>query len=399
MSAVEVSVGSKRSNGCDEYGEVSSFKKKRAHDDDGREKMRFLVAGRYCGAIIGKGGENIKRLRSENNCNIQVTDTRSEGVLTVSGDRDNCVAVFKEILPLIPESPYPVNSKEKCSFEVNLLVQSDRVGSVIGKGGQRIREIRDESNSIVRVYQDCLPGSNERVVAIGGEDESCVLAAFNIILKTLDDYPFRRETIYYDPKKSEGMNQNQAPPGGRDGGGDGAAVDRMIGMGANIPVNSNIAGGLGNLANLGGLSAADILGQLGLGGLSDAGLFGGGLVGMHGGNILEKDVGRCWEEERDHDNRGRRRDDSNHSHGEQVMNFADLETETKITVPNGMCGAIIGKRGRVICDIRQSSGAHIETSENEKGSKERGRVITITGTQRQIVIAQQMMAECLQRRI
>merc|ERR1712212_11248 len=199
----DVEVGSKRSGEFDEYGEISSYKKRPRSGND-RDKMRFLILGRNCGAIIGKAGENIKRLRKENNITINVQDTRQEGVLTLSGDRATCVSVFKEILPLIPESPYPVNPKEKCAFEVNFLVQSDQVGSVIGKAGQRIREIRDESNGKVRVYQDCLPNSNERIVAIGGEDESRVLAAFDIILKTLDDHPLKTQVIYYDPKNEDG---------------------------------------------------------------------------------------------------------------------------------------------------------------------------------------------------
>jgi heterogeneous nuclear ribonucleoprotein K len=208
----DVEVGSKRSGEYDEYGEISSYKGNSKRPRNDREKMRFLVLGRVCGAIIGKGGENIKRLRKENNININVQDTRQEGVLTLSGDRSTCVSVFKEILPLIPESPYPVNPKEKCAYEVNLLVQTDQVGSVIGKGGTRIREIREESSGKVRVYQDCLPNSNERIVAIGGEDESRVLAAFDIILKTLDDHPLKTQVHYYDPTKADGPGGMGGPP-------------------------------------------------------------------------------------------------------------------------------------------------------------------------------------------
>jgi len=411
----EVEIGTKRSNDYDEYGEVPSYKKRPRGD---REKMRFLLIGRYCGAIIGKGGENIKRLRKENSIQVNVTDTRQEGVLTLTGDRASCVSVFKEILPLIPESPYPVNPKEKCAFEVNFLVQSDQVGSVIGKGGQRIREIRDESNGKVRVYQDCLPNSNERIVAIGGEDESRVLAAFDIILKTLEEHPLKSQIVYYDPKNKDGPLQ-----GGGDkhmgGGGMGGG-----GMGGGGMGGGNQLGGLGGLGNLGGLGglgglgslagAAGLLGQLGLGGQGGAGILGataglGGLGGL-GGNLLgndyqnDRDMGGSGDaggyrnEGRDRGDRGRRdQRNGNEFDDRERADFGDMETKTEITVLNDMCGAIIGKAGQRIREIRQASGAQVDFSSTERGSKA-PRVITITGTQKQIVIAQQMMAECVRNR-
>jgi len=413
----DVEVGSKRSGEYDEYGEISY--KKRPRND--KEKMRFLVLGRHCGAIIGKGGENIKRLRKENNITINVQDTRQEGVLTLSGDRSTCVTVFKEILPSIPESPYPVNPKEKCAFEVNLLVQSDQVGSIIGKGGQRIREIRDESNGKVRVYQDCLPNSNERIVAIGGEDESRVLAAFDIILKTLDDHPLQKQVHYYDPKNADG------PPGGMGGERGPPPPPQHHDAPGNSQMGGQMGAGLGGLGNLGGLGglgtlagAAGILGQLGLGGLGGAGLPGAlsaaGLGGLganvmgggndnvggrndrdNGGYQNQRNEGRGGDRGERGDRGGRGGRDQRNGEHDGMADFGDMETETKITVGNDMCGAIIGKRGQRIREIREASGARVETSETEKGNTA-PRIITITGTQRQIVIAQQMMAECVRNR-
>merc|ERR1712168_364353 len=420
----DVEVGSKRSGEYDEYGEISSYKKRPRND---RDKMRFLGQGRNCGAIIGKGGENIKRLRKENSITINVQDTKQEGVLTLSGDRSTCVSVFKEVLPMIPESPYPVNPKEKCAFEVNLLVQTDQVGCVIAKGGQRIREIRDESSGKVRVYQDCLPNSNERIVAIGGEDETRVLAALDIILKTLDDHPLKTQVHYYDPKNNDG------PPGGMERGGHhGPPPPPQQQQHHEGPGNSQLGAGLGGLGNLGGLGglgtlagAAGILGQLGLGGLAGgaglgagalgaAGLGGlgsnvmGGGGGNDGGGRNERDYGNYQHQRNEGrggdrggdrgDRGGRGRDQRNgNEQDDRMADFGDMETETKITVGNDMCGAIIGKRGQRIREIREASGARVETSETEKGNTS-PRIITITGTQRQIVVAQQMMAECVRNR-
>merc|ERR1711881_635098 len=125
-------------------------------------------------------------------------------------------------------------------------------------------------------------------------------------------------------------------------------------------------------------------------------------MGGDGGRDYERDYRGGGNDSRERNRGGGRRDqqrNDNNAHDDHAAeaNFGDMETETKITVLNDMCGAIIGKGGQRIREIRQGSGAHIETSGSEKGSKE-PRVITIRGTQRQIVVAQQMMAESVQNR-
>ena len=49
------------------------------------------------------------------------------------------------------------------------------------------------------MYPDCLPNSNERVIAIGGDTLIQLIAALNIVLNTVGNYPRRSQTIYYEP--------------------------------------------------------------------------------------------------------------------------------------------------------------------------------------------------------
>jgi len=58
--------------------------------------------------------------------------------------------------------------------------------------------------------------------------------------------------------------------------------------------------------------------------------------------------------------------------------FLQVQTETKITVNNVTCGAIIGKGGAKIREIKMNSGAKIEISQSDTESKEDNRIITIT---------------------
>jgi len=54
----EMDIGTKRVN--DYASEEESLKKPKRD-----MKMRLLLLGRYCGLVIGKGGENLARLRKE----------------------------------------------------------------------------------------------------------------------------------------------------------------------------------------------------------------------------------------------------------------------------------------------------------------------------------------------
>jgi len=136
--------------------------------------LRFLLMSKHAGGIIGKGGETIKRLRSENSATMYVPDAEgNERVLSIGAGRDNCLNAFKECLPIMHEPPYPVGGgpreqQQQYTYQVNFLVHSSQVGGIIGRAGARIKEIREETNASIKVYPDCLPDSNERVVAIGG---------------------------------------------------------------------------------------------------------------------------------------------------------------------------------------------------------------------------------------
>ena len=50
--------------------------------------------------------------------------------------------------------------------EVRFLVHQSIAGGIIGKGGEKIKEIRQESDCNVKVASDCCPMSTDRVVQV-----------------------------------------------------------------------------------------------------------------------------------------------------------------------------------------------------------------------------------------
>jgi len=321
----EVEVGTKRGNGYDEYGQIDVLK--RARQEDGNTKLRLLVVGRYCGALIGKGGENFKRLREQYSVKITGLSSRAnERVLQLDGNRESCISIIKELLPLCPNGPYPAQN-QKCAFELNMLVNTDQVGSLIGKGGLKIKEICEQSGGKLKVYPDCLPNSNERVVSLGGEDESRIVAGIDIVLGILDNYPQKTQTIYFDP------NNTTTP----------------------LVVTGNTPSVLGQVTSP-----------------------------INRSNVTsDVNVAAILIANRENNQRGIR---------DLATDFGLVQTVTTLTVPNDMCGAIIGKAGMNVRQVRLSSGAKIDFTKNEAGSKA-DREITLTGTQEQVQIAEQLISQ------
>lgn len=75
--------------------------------------------------------------------------------------------------------------------------------------------------------------------------------------------------------------------------------------------------------------------------------------------------------------------------GNQGMMFGNQSTSTQVSIPKDLAGAIIGKGGSRIRQIRQESGAGITIDEAMPGSND--RIITITGNQEQIQNAQYLL--------
>jgi len=292
----EAVLGAQKQQTTMEHHEENQANQQQQQSDNNEIEVRLLLLERSSGGIIGKGGENISRLRTQYNVYVQMPSTRTvDRAFTVKGSMQSCLNVVRELLMFATQGPYSTN--QSCAVELNLLVQTSMIGSILGKGGERIREIREATNAKVKVYEECLPCSNERVIAIGGEENEQVLIALTTILNIIKEIPARSRARYYDPaNKSSDFSS----------------------------------------------------------------------------------YGLCsnpW------------------SKSDSGSPFLQLQSVLNITAPNDVCGAIIGKGGSRIREIRHASGATINFSEAEEAGESSDRVITISGSQQQVQIAQQLITQ------
>ncbi|KAF2299210.1 hypothetical protein GH714_030973 [Hevea brasiliensis] len=173
----------KRSNSQSDYG---GGKRRNPGDDIdqphaiGSEDTvyRYLCPLRKIGSIIGRGGEIAKQLRSESKSNIRIGEAMpgfEERIVTIysSGEKTNLFgdtgefvspaqdALFMVHDRIVSEDLPPNNTNdgddefgEPQQVTVRLLVPSDQIGCVIGKGGQVIQNIRSETGAQIRILKD-----------------------------------------------------------------------------------------------------------------------------------------------------------------------------------------------------------------------------------------------------
>jgi predicted RNA-binding protein YlqC (UPF0109 family) len=116
--------------------------------------LRFLLASRMkksflfsysfenlgdAGAIIGRQGKNIQMLRSKYKTIIQVPDQDGpERILTIAGELEPCLDCLADALATMAEN----QKLRQDSSELRALVHTSQAGAVIGKGGDRVKELR-----------------------------------------------------------------------------------------------------------------------------------------------------------------------------------------------------------------------------------------------------------------
>ena len=125
-----------------------------------------VSVGEKVGAVIGKKGANIQMIQTQSGAKVDVS--RETNQVTISGDSAQ-VAKAKELVQAIlaggPVGPPPEAEKR---------IETSSAGAVIGKGGQTIRKIQDESGARVDISKD---SSGPDVITISGSKAAVEKAA------------------------------------------------------------------------------------------------------------------------------------------------------------------------------------------------------------------------------
>jgi heterogeneous nuclear rnp K-like protein 2 len=261
------------------------------------------------------------------------------------------------------EAPSTPQSK---TYPLRLLIPHILIGSIIGKGGVRIREIQEASGARLNASDSCLPLSTERSLVVLGVADAVHIATYYVGSTLFEQLSER----FGGPAASAYASRSGGPagvvPGGmqvvpyvpQPAGGNYGHPDhhRRIDRGHHTPGNT-----YGHPYAQGQVPQQQPAVPMHYGGSPVVAGYGGvgpqqpqaaGHAGpqAHGGPPVQPMQG--------------------------IVPGQPLTQQ--IFIPNDMVGAIIGKGGAKINEIRQLSGSVIKINEPQDNSNE--RLVTITGT-------------------
>ncbi|XP_078008466.1 poly(rC)-binding protein 4 isoform X2 [Phascolarctos cinereus] len=286
--------------------------------------LRMIMHGKEVGSIIGKKGETVKRIREQSSARITISEgSCPERITTITGSTGAVFHAVSMIAFKLDEDlcagPPNGGSISKPPVTLRLVIPASQCGSLIGKAGAKIKEIRETTGAQVQVAGDLLPNSTERAVTVSGVPDAIILCVRQICAVILESPP-KGATIPYHPSLSLGtvlLSANQ----GQYGTVTPAEVSKLQQLsGHPVPFASpSVVPGL---------------------------------------------------------------DPSAQTSSQEFL------------VPNDLIGCVIGRQGSKISEIRQMSGAHIKIGNQAEGSGERH--VTITGSPVSIALAQYLITACLE---
>ncbi|XP_031788652.1 heterogeneous nuclear ribonucleoprotein K isoform X2 [Nasonia vitripennis] len=229
----------------------------------GEDELRLLIPSRVAGSIIGRGGQNIAKLRSQYKASITVPDCYGpERILTISSDLDTVLTVLGDMVPKLEENG--VKNGNDIMIDLRMLVHQSQAGCVIGKGGLKIKELRErtKNGARIKIYSNCCPHSTDRLISVCGKSET-VLDCIRELINTIKTSPLKGVNNPYDPRNYDefyaeeygGYGENGQPAGGGGGGGGGGPGGKPgggFGGGRGGPPNAPPGGGPGGPMNRGG---------------------------------------------------------------------------------------------------------------------------------------------------
>lgn len=119
-------------------------------------------------------------------------------VLTIGSRLEQLPDIVREILNFTDERPPATKNTEEREAEMRMLVHTSHAGGIIGRGGKRIQELREATKASIKVFTECCPQSNERVISITGNTD-IVIRAMITLLEVVLEYPVKGSVQLYDP--------------------------------------------------------------------------------------------------------------------------------------------------------------------------------------------------------
>jgi len=358
---------------------------------DTTPSLKVIIPNYAAGALIGKGGANIKELESQYGAKLRLSPSgefypgTDERVVIINGEVNQIVDLHNYLMDKIhtdsQEAPPGRFRDEERGQQVKIIVPNATAGLVIGRGGATIKALQDETKAKIMITgRDGAKVPGERIITISGNTEQRLEATRHVIAK-----------IAADPENMLNKNLTYAGAGGAAVSGHGGHSGHGKSGGGKNSNGNAFATALTNSAY--SLNPQDMFKSAAAGNSSALSSFmaamqgnmsqpppppptqssfgGGGFAGMAanvgmGGTSFPGGIGS--------------------SSG--IMSSIKTTVSICMEIPDILAGAILGKGGKTVSEFIQFSGAKIQFSpKNEFAPGTTDRVLTIQGDLNQTQIA------------
>uniref|UniRef100_A0A2K6KBF1 K Homology domain-containing protein n=1 Tax=Rhinopithecus bieti TaxID=61621 RepID=A0A2K6KBF1_RHIBE len=186
--------------------------------------IRLLMHGkcqRDASSLLSKSlfqkGETVKKMREESGARINISEGNCpERIVTITGPTD---AIFKAFAMIAYKFEEVTSLPPVTPSDAEAWWCLPPCGSLIGKGGSKIKEIRESTGAQVQVAGDMLPNSTERAVTISGTPDAIIQCVKQICVVMLEAYTIQGQYAIPHPDLTKlhqlAMQQTPFPPLGQ----------------------------------------------------------------------------------------------------------------------------------------------------------------------------------------
>nr|XP_056712042.1 poly(rC)-binding protein 3 isoform X7 [Euleptes europaea] len=151
-------------------------------------------------------------MREESGARINISEGNCpERIVTITGPTDAIFKAFAMIAYKFEEdiinSMSNSTATSKPPVTLRLVVPASQCGSLIGKGGSKIKEIRESTGAQVQVAGDMLPNSTERAVTISGTPDAIIQCVKQICVVMLEAYTIQGQYAIPHPDQLTKLHQ------------------------------------------------------------------------------------------------------------------------------------------------------------------------------------------------
>lgn len=367
----------------------------------------WKVPDKMVGLIIGRGGEQITRLQAESGCKVQMAADSGglpERTCTLTGTRQ-AIEKAKELMTQIINRggpPLPVidtNHVPDGHTIVEMMIPGPKVGLVIGKGGETIRNLQERAGVKMVLIQDGpQQTTQEKPLRITGEPDKCDFAKQLIM-----DLITEKELESLQRGAFDGTNDYGSSSGGGTGGTAGQARNTHEIMVPRQAVGVVIGKGGDMIKRIQQDSGAKVqfLNVKDEGPEDKVCVVSGSPEQIQAASTFINDlIQSVLVRDQQNVGRGRGRGRGFESSGQNFGssgpgggrgNRSDLP-EVHYAVPANKCGLVIGKGGETVKSINQQSGAYVTLSALPPPNAQE-KVFVVRGNPQQIEHAKELINE------